>query len=167
MNKLLVIFCIMLVFGINGCNNKKISNETISEVENPDSPRGLYMTGTKDIVADETDISMSIHDISSGGLSFVFENTSEKNYIYGSDYKLYVLKNNVWEPVEPIIENWGFTSEAYYIQPQSKTDIVMIDWRWLFGELSVGEYKFEKRILFSRSPGDYDTFLVAQSFILQ
>jgi hypothetical protein len=140
MNKYFGVFCIIFAFGINGCK----SNKTIIEF---------------------SDVSMSIHDILPGGLSFSFENTSNKEYIYGSDYKLYALKNNVWESVEKI-ENTPSTDEAYDILPQSKTGIVTVDWSWLIGELPTGVYKFEKRILFSRSPGDYDIFILTQDFTL-
>jgi len=98
MNNIFLIFCIIFAFGINGCkNNKKSSNETISIIE-------------------FSDVSMRIQDILPGGLSFTFENTSNKEYIYGSDYKLYALKNNVWESVEKI-ENTPSTAEAYDILP--------------------------------------------------
>jgi hypothetical protein len=111
-------------------------------------------------------VSMSISDITAGGLSFVFENSSGKEYLYGSDFALYVRKNEAWEAVEPIIENWGFTSEGYPIMPHSNTEITPVDWRWLFGELPAGEYRFEKTVLFIREPGDYDTFVFEQEFRL-
>jgi hypothetical protein len=144
MNKIFLIFFIIFAFGINGC--KKSSNETMPIIE-------------------FSDVSMSIYDILPGGLSFTFENTSNKEYLYGSDYKLYTLKNNVWKSVEKI-ENTPSTAEVYNILPQSKTDIVKVDWKWLIGELPHGLYKFEKKIMFFRSPGDYDIFILAQDFTL-
>jgi len=68
--------------------------------------------------------------------------------------------------VEPIIENWGFTGEGYCIMPQSRTDKASIDWRWLFGELPSGEYKFQKDILYVRQPGDFDRYTLECDFAL-
>ncbi|MDR0273623.1 MAG: hypothetical protein LBI27_09945, partial [Clostridiales bacterium] len=77
---------------------------------------------------------------------------------------LYVRNGDEWETVMPIIGNWAFTSEGYFIIPQSRTEITAVDWRWLFGELPDGEYRFQKSIMFWRSPGDFDTYVLAQSF---
>jgi len=109
-------------------------------------------------------VAMVIQDVSPSGLSFSFENSTENEYLYGSHFVLYTFKNNSWERVEPIIENWGFTDEAYNILPNSTTDNTAVDWEWLFGELPSGEYKFQKEILFVRSPGDFDRFIVNAEF---
>jgi len=111
-------------------------------------------------------VTMNALSFSSGGLSLFFENTSDNEYTYGSDYALYIFKNSTWEPVEPIIENWGFTSEGYSILPNSKTDKETVDWRWLFGDLPDGDYKFHKDILFIRKPGDFDRYTLEYNFTL-
>lgn|GEM_PF-5320052 len=119
-------------------------------------------------VAVETDfgVEMIIESVTPKGLSFFFENTTENEYTYGGDYLLYVNNNNSWEPVQPIIENWGFTSEGYPLFPDSKTDLTSIDWTWLYGELSSGEYRFQKTILYVRSLGDFDKYVFEQDFSL-
>ena len=60
-------------------------------------------------------VTMFVHDITPSGLSFFFENTSERKYIYSPHYTLYIRRDNAWELVEPIIDNWGFHDIAYSI----------------------------------------------------
>jgi hypothetical protein len=59
-------------------------------------------------------------------------------------YELYILKGDSWERVEPIIDNGVFFSVAYSIAPCFKTNMTSVDWTWLYGELTVGDYKFQK-----------------------
>ena len=107
---------------------------------------------------------MVIQDVSPSGLSFSFENSTENEYSYGSNFVLYTFRNNSWELVEPIIENWAFTMGGYLILPNSTTDNTAVDWEWLFGKLPSGEYKYQKEFLFIRNPGDFDTFVVSVEF---
>jgi hypothetical protein len=116
--------------------------------------------------AEVHDVAMRIQDATASGLSFYYENISDKEYIYSEEFTLYVKRNARWELAEPIIGNGAFNEPAYFIPPQNKTDIVTVDWRWLYGELPSGEYKFQKRISFIREPGDLDIFVTAQDFTI-
>jgi hypothetical protein len=69
--------------------------------------------------------------------------------------------------VIPINENVGFEAIGYTLPPNSITDIKTVDWRLLYGELTGNEYRFEKRFLFVRSPGDYDFFFVPVDFMFK
>jgi len=111
---------------------------------------------------------MIVHDITSSGLSFQFENPSDKQYSYSSHYALYVFKNNTWELAEPIIDNWDwvFTDEGYFLLPNSASDLTEIDWRWNLGELPGGQYKFQKEILDWRKPVDFDKYNITYEFTL-
>ena len=109
------------------------------------------------------DIAMNINNINANGLSFSFENASEKQYFFGSGYSLLALTGGSWHAVEPIIENWGFNDVGYELKPQSKTDAVSVDWSWLYGELPGGDYKFQKEVYLLR-PGDNDTYVLEQPF---
>ena len=112
--------------------------------------------------------SMWIDMVSPSGLWFFFENPSYREYLYGSDYSLLVRAGDEWQPVEPIIDNAGFTSEAYSILPYSNTKMEMkkIDWQWWLGELPDGEYRFQKNIMHLRGPGDFDVFALKWEFTL-
>jgi len=112
-------------------------------------------------------LSMTIKEISPSGLTLFFENSSDNEYTYGIGFALYTLNNDTWILVEPIIESWGFNDEGYYIFPNSTTDEEKVDWHWLFGELPSGEYKFQRSIFFIRQPGDFDEYVLEQTFTLE
>jgi hypothetical protein len=121
-----------------------------------------------DIIENDMLPVMIIQNAKSSGLSFIFENTSDKEYLYSSHYALYVRKNDSWELAEPIIDNWdwAFDDEGYPLLPNSTTDATVIDWQWNLGELPGGEYKFQKEILFIRSPSDFDRFTIENEFYI-
>lgn len=43
---------------------------------------------------------------------------------------------------------------------------IIVDWEWLYGKLSAGDYRMVKEALFVRSPGDYDKFPLYAAFTL-
>jgi len=107
---------------------------------------------------------MSIQDVTPNGLSFTIKNTTLKEYTWGESYSLYIFKNDSWEPLEPIIDNGGFISIGYRLAPCATTDLKPVDWAWLYGELAHGQYKFQTDVLYVRSPGDFDTYVLEQEF---
>ena len=123
----------------------------------------LCLSACKD-KTDNAEIELTIHDVTPSGLSFVLTNNTENEYTYGSDFSLYIRKNGVWKPVNPIIENWGFTAIGYGLLPESQTEMIAVNWSWLYGEIPSGTYKFQKKVLFTRSPGDFDEFAIEKEF---
>ena len=112
-------------------------------------------------------ITMNISSYTTRGLSFYFENLTDKEFIYGEDFVLYKFVNNAWERVEPTIDGyWGFFGIGYSIFPNSATDARTVDWVWLFGELPSGNCRFQKDILYVRQPGDFDRFVLESDFTL-
>lgn len=111
-------------------------------------------------------VSMNVQNAESSGVSIVFENKSENDYTFGEDYSLLVLKNGIWEDVPYVIENWGFNSIGFDLASQSESDLITIDWRWLYGELQDGTYRLQKKVLLVRSPSDYDAYNLAVDFII-
>ncbi|MDR0373607.1 MAG: hypothetical protein LBI79_08695 [Nitrososphaerota archaeon] len=87
---------------------------------------------------------MSIQDVTPNGLSFTIKNTTLKEYTWGESYSLYIFKDDSWEPLEPIIDNGVFISIGYRLAPCAKTDLTSVGWTWLYGELTDGDYKFQK-----------------------
>ena len=156
MKKLILITCTAIIL-LSGCAR-------INEIP----PAGA--AAIEPIPADISDhgISMIISDITPAGLSFAFENSTDKKYLYDSHYALYARKNDTWELAEPIIENWDwvFTDEGYSLLPNSSTDLTVIDWTWNLGALPDGDYKFKKTVLYVRRPGDFDAFVLEREFTL-
>ena len=122
--------------------------------------------GPQEIPAPEG-LTMIISSYTASGLSFYFENSTDKMLTYGEDFALYKFVDDTWERVEPTIEGyWGFISIGYDIPPNSSTNERTVDWVWLFGELPSGDYKFQKHILYVRQPGDFDSFVLEREFTL-
>jgi hypothetical protein len=110
--------------------------------------------------------SMSIQNISPTGLSFILENPTDNEMIFGEDYSLFVKEGNFWRNVEPIIEDWGFNDEGFFVAPNESSALTEVNWQWLFGDLPDGDYIFRKSVVYLRSPGDYDEFILEQQFTI-
>ena len=105
-------------------------------------------------------LSLSVEDVTESGLTLVCtqsggEPTGELQT--GGDYKLIVLKDGTWQDVPTIIEDYGWTAEAYMIPKDNSTEFD-INWEWLYGKLPAGTYRLTKGFMDFRGSGDYDTF---------
>ena len=104
-------------------------------------------------------LTLSVKDVTESGLTLVCtqsggELTGELQT--GSDYKLIVLKD-AWEDVPTIIEDYGWTAEAYMIAKDDVTEFE-IKWEWLYGKLPAGTYRLVKGFTDFRESGDYNNF---------
>ena len=127
-----------------------LENTDGERVDSPDvSDEGFPNWGIKLSVKDVTDSGLTLVCTQSGG-----ELTGELQT--GSDYKLIVLKE-AWEDVSTIIEDYGWTAEAYMIAKDDVTE-VEINWEWLYGKLPKGTYRLTKGFMNFRGSGDFDTF---------
>ena len=103
--------------------------------------------------------------LSPTGATFVLNNLTNNEYTFGDPYTLQRKTNGGWEDIEIIIENYGFDSIGHML-PAKENKEVFVDWEWLYGELSPGDYRIYKDALFVRSPGDYDTFPLYTAFTI-
>ena len=99
------------------------------------------------------------------GLTFILENKSDRECLYGSDFWVEKKINDAWYRVPPVITNYGFTAIGYTLSPGKKKSSE-VQWEWLFGSLPAGEYRFVKSVLDFRSTGDYDEYHLAAEFEL-
>ena len=104
-------------------------------------------------------LTLSVKDVTESGLTLVCtqsggELTGELQT--GSDYKLIVLKE-AWEDVPTIIEDYGWTAEAYMVAKDDVTEFEY-NWEWLYGKLPAGIYRLVKGFTDFRESGDYDNF---------
>jgi len=154
---------LILLASLAGCNS--------ATDEPTDAENNAQSTSTADNTPLEANVldgvEMIIQDVSPSGLSFSIDNQTDNEYTYGEDFALYTLNNGTWERVEAIIEYWAFNDIGYTISPNSTTDERTIDWLWLFGELPDGEYRIQKNVLLVRQPGDFDSFVIEQTFSIQ
>lgn len=96
-------------------------------------------------------IKLSVKDISSKGLTIVFEQSggsTSSEFLYGEDYKLYVKTENGWTEVPYILEEFGWNAIGYIIEMDSTVE-QEIDWTWIYGELEKGTYMLEKEVIAS------------------
>lgn len=104
-------------------------------------------------------LTLSVKDVTASGLTLVCtqsggELTGELET--GSDYKLIVLKE-AWEDVPTIIDDYGWTAEAYMVAKDDVTEFEY-NWEWLYGKLPAGTYRMVKGFTDFRGSGDYDNF---------
>ena len=103
-------------------------------------------------------------DVTPSGLTFMFiqhgpfAEGDRANLMYGSEYTLQVRNGQSWEevPIMPQDYEIAWTTEAYLIEV-GKTYQQKIDWQWLYGTLSAGEYRIGKTVSLNRAPGDSET----------
>lgn len=104
-------------------------------------------------------LTLSVKDVTPSGLTLVCTQSGGKptgELQTGSDYKLIVLKE-AWGEVPTIIEDYGWTAEAYMITKDAVTEFEY-NWEWLYGKLPAGTYRMVKGFTEFRETGDYDNF---------
>ena len=103
--------------------------------------------------------------LSATGATFILKNLTDKDYIYENYYVLQNKTDNGWEDIEPIIENYGFTQEGLRLQNGENKEVV-IDWEWLYGTLSPGDYRIYKEALYKTSFDENDTYSLYAAFTI-
>lgn len=101
-------------------------------------------------------IQLNAENVTSSGLTLVVtQDGSIPNgtLTTGQPFFLQREENNNWIPLEPLLEAWGWTTEAWII---SMNDTVRWDvsWEWLFGKLQPGHYRIGKDIYLETVSGN-------------
>ena len=93
------------------------------------------------------DGSMSIKEgtLTNSGLTLIITNLSNEEITLGEEYSIDKKENGKWKPLTPIIDNYGFIAIGYVLKPNNNFE-TKIDWKELYGELEVGEYRLIKNI---------------------
>lgn len=105
-------------------------------------------------------LTLSVKDVTASGLTLICaqsggELTGELET--GSDYSLKVLEDGTWTDVPTVIEEYGWTAEAYMVPMEDSVEF-QINWEWLYGKLPKGTYRITKGFMDFRGTGDYDNF---------
>lgn len=123
------------------------------------------------ILHDEPDIQMEIWDVTPAGLKLQFTHLTgrreeETEYSFGSWYELEQYTEGEWKPV-PTVEGIGayaWKDLAYWI-PDEGSEVLEIDWEWLYGSLEEGSYRIHKSVYSDRDATAevpmYTAFVVA------
>lgn len=115
-----------------------------------------YPTATTE---DAWGIQLSALNVTANGMTLVCaqsggEPTGELQT--GSDYFLEKEEDGAWVNVKPLVQDWGWTSEAWLVKMNAETSWE-INWSWIYGELPAGTYRLTKKFMCFRDAGDYDT----------
>ena len=88
-------------------------------------------------------VSATISNISLTGATIIIKDTGITKYAYGDWYKLEKEIDGKWYELNTKIENYGFNSIGYNVDENNDVKFV-IDWKWLYGELPLGNYRIIK-----------------------
>ena len=105
------------------------------------------------------DAALTVQAADSDGITVDLENHLPTSLTYGEDYTLVKKVGNAWRRVpciqpETSSSGAGFNSIGYELEGNSAKEL-NIDWRWLYGELENGEYRFIKGVSWVKSDEDF------------
>ena len=162
MKKLIaLVLALLCVLSVVGCTSK--------------ADGGTFQNPIENIFSDEKPnkwgITLEVENVTASGLTIVCnhsggENVAELNT--GSYYVVQKFEEAGWVDVEYLPQEYDvtWTSEAWIIQQESTTKWD-VNWEWLYGELSAGEYRIGKEIMNFRGTGDFDKAMVYADFIIE
>lgn len=99
-------------------------------------------------------------------ITFVFQNETNNEYTFGSEYHLEKLENDEWYQlsISPSEYEIAWNAIGYILNPNSKIEET-INLEWLYGNnYDSGTYRLVKYIIYSREPGDYDMYYLTAEF---
>jgi hypothetical protein len=177
MKKYLYLFVLIMAFAVTaGCSNyaNPLSAQEGDKVlaqghfEKPEDTTLLQPT-KYETINNFDDVKMTIKEgsVLPSGLTVVFENASQYQCIFGEFFILEKKINGAWYEVAVTINgNYGFRDIGYDLAAGEVRE-KEVDWQWLYGDLSNGEYRIVKDILNLRGAGDFDTYYLSWSFTIK
>lgn len=115
-------------------------------------------------------ITLEAENITSLGLTIVCSQSGGENtaqLLTGSYYIIEKLEKSQWVAIPYVPQEFdvSWTMEAWAI-PKNSTTPWDVNWEWLYGNLSAGQYRIGKEIMNFRDTGDYDTEMVYAAFVI-
>ncbi len=106
------------------------------------------------------------NNITDTGLTLKLTYNGENSGTYGSWYELQVKERDCWVDVEVVVDGeYAFTDIGYQVPPGGSFRL-QVDWEWLYGALSKGEYRIITRVLDFRGSGDFDEHYLSAEFTI-
>ena len=103
-------------------------------------------TGNDMQSTDVENVSIRIENISPTGATVVIRDTNAQPYVYGEWYQIECRDGDDWRALDPVIEHYGF-EEIGYLPIEGQDELTFtIQWEWLYGKLSPGEYRLAKEV---------------------
>ena len=161
MKKLMVlVLALICVLSIAGCSSKTGGGTSQTSAENSHTDKKPNKWG----------ITLEADNVTANGLAIVCNHSGGENVaeLYtGSYYVIQKLEKTGWVDVEYLPQEyevaWDYV--AWIIQKESTTQWD-VNWEWLYGNLSAGEYRIGKEIMNFRGTSDFDTEMVYARFII-
>ena len=116
-------------------------------------------------------ITLKAENVTPTGLTLVCTQSGGENLAEletGSSFVVQKKKKDKWKDVDYIIkeDEFGWTKEAR-ILPKESTAKSEVDWEWLYGKLSAGEYRIGKEFMNFRGSGDFDEQVIYAEFSIK
>ena len=115
----------------------------------------LKLTGHMNILPN-WGIQLDAENVTSSGLTLVVTQAGtipDGTLTTGQPFFIQKKENNNWIPLEPLLEAWGWTTEAWIIS-MNDTARWDVSWEWLFGKLQSGQYRIGKDIYLETVSGN-------------
>lgn len=168
---------IMMIMGLMalamiGCT-KSIESENMengTEIDRP-AEEGEGLEGLPTPEVDEWGVSFSVKDVTLTGLTIVCTQEGGAptgELTTGSYYVVEKLYGDKWAEAVRVPQEYevGWTMEAWLI-PTNATSEWEVDWEWLYGKLSAGQYRIGKELMDFRGNGDYDQKMYYAEFEIE
>ena len=114
-------------------------------------------------------ITLTAENVTSTGLTLVCSQSGGegiKELLTGSDYVLLKLDGDKTEEVPFAAENVAWTMEAYIVTLEGSVSWD-VNWEYIYGELSAGNYRLVKTFSNFKGPGDSETEEIFVDFTIQ
>ena len=120
-----------------------------------------------DVLSPLDGVTMEVTEYSDTSVTVRITNDTDMDIMCGEDFCLKILDEETgeWRDLDTIIDDYGFTAEAYMIQKDSPYETV-INFEWLYGKLEPGRYRIVKTVMDFRRTGDYTNYVFAAEFDL-
>lgn len=143
--KSIILSASLLVFLLfSGCNAPK---EKDPPGEMPETPFSLPLAGEGEEIVEGITMKIVNGTVSPQGLELEFLNDTDRVALFGEEFLLRKLAENQYQDLPVILEgDYGFEDIGYGL-PKGKKVLYEMNWAWLYGDLEVGTYQLEKKII--------------------
>lgn len=119
---------------------------------------------------EEGDLPLRVYavNVTDTGLTVRFELTDfpeEGQLQTGEWYEIEKYENDEWNKVKTVISDYGFNALAYLVKENDITELE-VNWEWLYGKLSPGHYRINKKVMNFRNTGDFDEKIYNAHFVI-
>lgn len=141
----------------------RISSSNLSIVKKAAKTDGENNSAIEDEFDTLLGVNMNIAEVTNTNIKVEIINTTDKDMIFGEDYKLQQFIDGKWIDSNYIIDNWGFNAIAYMLTKDVPASWEH-NWEWLYGTLSSGTYRMLKTVLVSNETGASDSYIITADF---